>query len=257
MMGTITPLLYVAALLTVFVIGRLILVVISASGEANKQRAETLLYGSAQTTGNQVIQADCVQVSTNHAGMMAVMADGIGKENTGKLCAQIAVDTLLDWYEPYHMLKNPECFFRTSFYEANLRIQKTIGERRGGACLAAVFLNENTLYYALAGDIRIALLRGEELIPISKGHTMDVLALHAYEKGRISKKETVWSMEEKRTWNYLGMDGFHDIEIAERPIRLKVGDQIFVITKGIWQELSWAEMEDILLRAVDVQEKAN
>ena len=111
-------------------------------------------------------------------------------------------------------------------------------------------------HYALAGDLRIALLRGGELIPISEGQTMDVLAVHAYEEGKISKKEAVWSMEEKRAWNYLGLDGFHEIETAERPIRLKAGDQIFLASKGIWQELSWAEIEDVLISPMNPQEKA-
>lgn len=214
------------------------------------------LYGLAQTTGNQVIQADCVQAVQTGAGIMVVMADGVGKENTGKVCAQIAVDTLLDRYEPYRVLNNPEYFFRTAFYEANLRIQKTIGERKGGTCLAAVFLNGQTAHYALAGDLRIALFRGGELIPISEGQTMDVLAAHAYEEGRISKKEAVWSMEEKRAWNYLGLDGFREIETAERPIHLKAGDQIFLASKGIWQELSWAEIEDVLISPMELQENA-
>lgn len=215
-----------------------------------------LLSGVSQTTGNQEVQADCVQVVGSRAGTLAVMADGIGRKNTGAVCAQIAADTLLDRFEPYQALENPEYFFRAAFSEANLRIQRTLMERRGGACLMAAFFNGETFHYALAGDIRIALLRGGELIPISKGQTLDVLALKAYEEGRLSKQEAIWSMEEKRIWNYLGQDGFHEIEVGERPIHLKAKDQIFIASKGIWQELSWAEIEDILADQVGLQEKA-
>ena len=59
-------------------------------------------------------------------------------------------------------------------------------------------------------------------------------------------REAVWSMEETRCWNYLGMDGFHEIELPERPVRLRAKDRIVMVSKGIWQELSWAELEDIL-----------
>lgn len=259
MTGDVMPTVCLAVILAMAVAARLIFSVkgngMQPYGQARRKSGKPF-YGSAQTTGNQVIQADCVQAVRTGAGIMAVMADGVGKENTGKVCAQIAVDTLLDRYEPYRVLNNPEYFFRTAFYEANLRIQKTIGERKGGACLAAVFLNGQAMHYALAGDLRIALFRGGELIPISEGQTMDVLAAHAYQEGRISKKEAVWSMDEKRAWNYLGLDGFREIETAERPIRLKVGDQIFLASKGIWQELSWAEIEDVLISAMGLQEKA-
>lgn len=215
-----------------------------------------LEYGIAQTTGNRQLQADRAELSKSGAGILAVMADGIGKENTGQISAQIGLDTVLDAYEPYRELHNPEYFFRTVFGEAHLRIQRTIGERYGGACLAAVFVNGETLHYALAGDIRIALWRNGELIPLSKGHTLDVMAVQAYEEGKLSKREAVWSMEEKRCWNYLGMDGFHEIELVDRPVRLRAGDRVVMVSKGIWQELPWAELEDILAEEGGCQKQA-
>lgn len=262
MIGIITPLFCLETALLIAVIVRLALLTGDGHKRAgiiqrgNSATGRAVSYGLAQTTGNQVLQSDCAQAAISRAGIMAVLADGIGKENTGKVCAQIAVDTILDGYEPYRVLNNPEYFFRSTFHEANLRIQKTIEERKGGTCLGAVFLNGTAMHYALAGDLRIALLRSGELIPISQGQTLDVLAVRAYEAGRLSRKEAIWSMEEKRAWNYVGMDGFHEIEIAERPIRLKAGDLVFMASKGIWQELSWAEIEDILTEPTGLQEKA-
>jgi serine/threonine protein phosphatase PrpC len=244
-------------ILSVSVLGRILLFA------GDKKTKEKMTRGFAggealcQTTGDQEIQADVVGTMKSSAGTLAVLSDGIGKANTGKICAQIAVDTLLDAYLPYQMLHNPEYFFKTSFYEANSRIQKTIGERRGGACLAAVFLNGRTLHYGLAGDIRVALMRNQELIPISKGQTLDVLAHNAFHEGILTKSETVWTMEEKRVWNYLGLDGFHEIEICEQPIRLKPGDVILLLTKGIYEALSWADIEDILLKDFTLKEKAD
>ena len=231
----------------VVLLAALILVQVVALGEFFLEEfSPSLDYGIAQTTGNRQIQADRAELYKSSAGILAVLADGIGKENTGQVCGQIGMDTVLDAFESYRELHNPEYFFRTAFGEAHLRIQRTIGERYGGACLAAVFVSGRVLHYALAGDIRIALWRNQELIPLSKGHTLDVLAMHAYEEGRLSKREAVWSMEEKRCWNYLGMDGFHEIELPERPVRLRAKDRIVMVSKGIWQELSWAELEDIL-----------
>lgn len=231
----------------VVLLAALILVRVVALGEFFLEEfSPSLDYGIAQTTGNRQIQADRAELYKSSAGILAVLADGIGKENTGQVCGQIGMDTVLDAFESYRELHNPEYFFRTAFGEAHLRIQRTIGERYGGACLAAVFVSGKVLHYALAGDIRIALWRNQELIPLSKGHTLDVLAMHAYEEGRLSKREAVWSMEEKRCWNYLGMDGFHEIELPERPVRLRAKDRIVIVSKGIWQELSWAELEDIL-----------
>lgn len=212
--------------------------------------------GIAQTTGSRQVQADIAQAWRNTAGTMAVLADGIGRANTGVVCAQIAVDTILDRFEPYYELNDPVFFFKSAFLEASRRIQRTVGERRGGASVGAVFLNCSHLYYAVAGDIRVAVLRGDEIIPLSKGQTIDVLAAQAYEDGRISRQDALWSAEEKRIWNYLGRDGFCEIEVCEQPVLLKQGDKVLLASKGIFEELSWSEIEDILIENAPPQELA-
>ncbi len=242
--------LFLAAALALFLVLRL------AAALMRDKDTGRALWGIAQTSGNRQVQADRAEVVTTKAGMLGILADGIGKANTGKISAQIAVDTAADTYEPYRTLTNPEYFFRTVCRQAHLRIQQTIGERRGGACLGMAYLGGGFLHYGLVGDIRIALLRRGELIPLSQGHTLDVLARQAYEKGRISKKEAVWSMEETRRWNYLGMDGFREVELPKCPIRLKPGDQVLMATRGIWEELSWAELEDLMAGPEDLKEKA-
>lgn len=221
------------------------------------QRALPLNAGISQTTGNKEVQADLAKVVATNAGRLAVLADGIGKKNTGQVCAQIAVDAILDQYEPYQILNNPDYLFKTAFYEANRRIQATLGERRGGVSLGVAFMNQTHLHYALAGNIRIALFRHGELIPLSKGQTLDVLAEDAWKDGKISRQEAVWSMEESRMWNYLGMDGFHEIELCSCPIQLKPQDVVFMATCGIFEELSWSEIEDILAESGSLQERAD
>ena len=225
-------------------------------GRAKRRGSKEESWGTAQTRGSREIQADRTEVLKTRAGVLAILADGIGRENTGRVCAQIALDAAADAYEPYEVLTNPEYLFRTVCREANARIQKTIGERRGGACLGLAFLGNGHLYYGVVGDVRIALYRGGELIPLSQGHTLDVLARQAYEAGRISRKEAVWSMEEKRRWNYLGMDGFKEIEIPERPVRLKRDDLVVMVSRGVWQALSGADLEDLLAGGESPREKA-
>ena len=244
--------------LAVLLLGRVFLAWFFSDGRgrAGRRRRGEESWGTAQTRGSREIQADMTEIRKTRAGVLAILADGIGRENTGRVCAQIALDAAADAYEPYEVLTNPEYLFRTVCREANARIQKTIGERRGGACLGLAFLGNGHLYYGVVGDIRIALFRGGELIPLSQGHTLDVLARQAYEAGRISKKEAVWSMEEKRRWNYLGMDGFREIEIPERPIRLKRDDLVVMVSRGIWQALSGADLEDLLAGGESPQEKA-
>ncbi len=214
--------------------------------------------GIGQTTGNKEIQADAMDISITTAGKLAVMADGIGKENTGKVCAALAVREFTEAFSFYKTLQKPEYFFERTMYSLHMNMQKVLEERHGGASVGIVFLTEGKLYYAMAGLIRIALLRNGELIPLSEGQTVGVLAQRAYQDGKISRQKTIWSLEDSEIWNYVGKDGFHQMEICEVPVALKKDDLVVMMTKGIFEEVSYAELEKILVNpALTAQEKAD
>lgn len=202
--------------------------------------------GYAQTTGNKEIQADAMWISTSGAGKMAVLADGIGKENTGKICADLAVNEFSEAFSLYKVIHNPRYFIERTFYSLHMNMQKVLEERQGGASVGVIFLNDGKLYYAMAGQIKIILWRAGELIPLSEGQTVSVLARKAYKDGKLGRQETIWSMHDKDIWNYVGKDGFHQIEISEIPIQLKRGDLAVMMTKGIFEEVSLTEIEKIL-----------
>lgn len=94
------------------------------SGEKGSSGCSQADAAAAQTIGNKEIQSDRVEFMRTVAGTMAVLADGIGNRNTGKLCAQLTVDTILDSYEPYHVLHNPE------YFSKQLSMRRTAGSRR-------------------------------------------------------------------------------------------------------------------------------
>lgn len=213
--------------------------------------------GMSQTTGNREIQADAGGISITTAGKLAVLADGIGKENTGKVCAELAVKEFVEAFSFYKVLHNPEYFFQRTMYSIHMNIQKLLDERNGGASVGVVFLTDGKLHYAMAGQVKIALLRGGELIPLSEGQTVGVLAQQAYRDGKIGRQETIWFMEEEDIWSYVGKDGFHQMEVCEVPVELKKGDLAVMMTKGIYEEVSYAELEKVLVNpALTSQEKA-
>lgn len=202
--------------------------------------------GTAQTTGNKEIQADALEIRISSAGKLAVLADGIGKENTGKVCASLAVKEFMEAFSLYRSLQNPDYFFERTMYALHRNMQKVLEERQGGASVGVAFLSEEKLYYAMAGQIRIALFRGGELIPLCECQTVDVLAQRAYQKGKLGRQETIWSLQDKNLWNYVGKDGFCQMELCEVPVQLKKGDLAVMMTKGIYEEVPFAQIERTL-----------
>lgn len=214
--------------------------------------------GIGQTSGNKDVQADAIELAVTKAGKLAVMADGIGKENTGKVCAGLAVREFKEAFSFYKSIPNPTYFFERTVYSIHRNMQRVLEERHGGASVGAILLKEGRLYYAMAGQIKIAMFRNGELIPLSDGQTISVLAQRAYKDGKISRQETIWSMEDEGIWNYVGKDGFHQMEVCEVPVELKKGDLVVMMTKGIFEEVSYADLEKILASAaLTAQEKAD
>ena len=202
--------------------------------------------GVSQTTGNREIQADAFEIKITADGKLAVLEDGIGKENTGKVCASLAVKEFVEAFSLYRSLNNPRYFFERTMYGLHRSMQKVLEERQGGASIGVVLLAEGKLHYAMAGQVKIALFRGGDLIPLCESQTVDVLAQRAYQQGRLSRQETLWSLQDKKLWNYVGKDGFCQMEACEVPVELKRGDLVVMMTKGIYEEVPFAEMEQIL-----------
>ena len=235
----------------------------------NRELLERILYGkktpeeirsnpigSAETIGNREIQQDFSGSALGDDSTLLVIADGRGRDQGGKIAAKIAVDTCLDLYEEYNNMEKPQYYFRRAFNLANHKILEVLDERVGTASAAVAIIKDNYLYYALVGSIKVAVFRGGDLIPVSEGQTIDILAKHRYEEGRISKETAISLLHEERLYNVLGQDTFSDIEFFSKPLALRPGDLVVMMTDGVSYALKWSQIEDCLRRGLSAQDMA-
>ena len=211
--------------------------------------------GAASTLGTREIQQDYFGVKRNQGVLLMLLADGIGAD--GELAAKLAVDTFRDLFNDHNAINQPQYFFRRAANVANKKITNTLEERQGETSLAAVMLKGNQLFYTLAGNCRVSVFRGGDLIPVSEGQTIDVLARHRYDEGRISKQKTLALLNHHRLYNVLGRDSFQEIELFSKPITLKENDTVVIMSDGVYNALRWVEIEDILSQKKSVQTLAN
>ena len=201
--------------------------------------------GSAATIGERAIQADFSGSALGDYGAILVLADGKGKDNDAKIAAKLTVDTFLDLYGDYQFYDKPQYYFQRAFRLANQKILNVLQDG-AGASAAAVLINGNAMYYALVGNIQIAVYRGGNLVPVSEGQTVDMLARRAFKAGRIRRETAVSLLKEERTFNTLGQDGFHDIEFFSKPLTLENGDIAVLMTDGVCHALKWREIEETI-----------
>lgn len=213
--------------------------------------------GKSMTIGGREVQEDQVGTMETKNGVMAALADGAGKEYGGRIAGRIAVDVCMDIFEDYNAFHNPQYYFRKAFRCANSEILKAMGdENRGSASLGCVVFAAGYLYYAQVGNVKICVYREGNLIPVSTGHTVAVLAEQKFKEGTISREDALALLQNKRLYNYLGQDAFQDIEIFDAPIKIRRGDIVALMSDGVYDLIGVREIEAVLKQESDCQKMA-
>lgn len=210
--------------------------------------------GAASTLGTRTVQQDYFGVKNNNGVLLMLMADGI--RDNGEIAAKLAVDTFRELFDDANAISKPPYFFKRAANATQRKIDNTLEERQGETSLAAVMVKGYELYYSLIGNCRVTVFRSGDLIPVSEGQTLDVLAKHRYEEGRISKQETLALLDRHRRYNVLGQDSFQEIELFSKPISLKNDDMIILMSEGVFNTLRWVEIEEVLSKKNSVQDLA-
>ena len=222
-----------------------------------EQSGRMVDIGKSMTIGSREVQEDQIGTAETPAGIMAVLADGAGKACGGRIASRIAVDTCIDIFQDYNAFHNPQHYFRKAFHYANKEILKALEqENRGSASVGCVLISKGLLYYSLVGNVGIYVYREGNLVPVSSGHTIAVLAEEKFREGRISREEALTLLQNKRLYNYLGQDGFQDMELFDAPVRMKQGDIVVLMSDGLYDLIGDRELEEVLGRASDCQRKA-
>jgi hypothetical protein len=64
------------------------------------------------------------------------------------------------------------------------------------------------------------------------------------------------ALREKRLYNFIGHDGFKDLEMFDAPVTSRAGDILTMTTNGVNAFLSFGRLEEILGGPGDCQAKA-
>ena len=205
-------------------------------------------FGSSQTAGNRQLNAD--EIDWAHYGdeLCLAVADGIGPGEKAKTAARVAVHITARVFERTGAGENPAFFFRSSFKSANSTILRYVPDSTAGASLLAAIIKGGRLYYALAGNCRVSICRRGELYDLSEGQTIDALARRAFKRKEISRADALEAAKEARAYNFVGKDGFMDLEMFDTPVALERGDTIALMTDGVYEFFPPGKLEGILSR---------
>lgn len=209
------------------------------------------------TIGSREVQEDCFYLKDSKNGVLLALADGMGEPFGGRIASRIAIDVVADMFDSYNPLDNPNYFFRKSYNTVNREILKGLQNGINGKTgLTSAIIYGNRLYYAAVGNVRLAVYRKGDLVEISIGHTIESLAKEEFVTGKITRQEAVRLIENRRLYNFLGVDGFTDLELFDKPVNLINGDIVVLMTDGIYDLLSFSELEESLNKKISTEQMA-
>lgn len=207
-----------------------------------------LKVSAASVTGTRPYQEDCLMYQVLEDGVLGVVCDGMGGLAHGERSSACAVDALA-WYfagEPRNIFDMRAYWERAlcSLDDKVAALRQPDGSLlEGGTTMTAVFIQENKLSYAAAGDSMIYLIRRGEISRLVRMHNYQMLLDEQLQNGEITPEG--YAREQKQgeaLVSYLGMGGIKIWDCAGKPFLLEDGDRILLCSDGLYKGLSEEEI---------------
>lgn len=233
---------------TIFVAVLILLLIIRKIVENIEFEEKVMIeIGNDQTIGRRKEQDDYFATAESMNGTIAVLADGISGLANGRMASSVAVNTFIQEFKKLPNLSNVSTFFKKAALISNDMILENLNGSNGGTTLVSTVIdNQGYLYWSAVGDSVISIFRQGEFIPVNQKHIFETVLKERYISGEISHLEMEENPLKKRITNYLGYEGFKNIDVGTKPIKLEKGDKVCLYSDGIYNTLTEIEMEKIL-----------
>ena len=184
------------------------------------------------------------------SGILAAVADGMGGlVNSGEV-SQLLADALTDGFAPdpqISLVRQLQLTVQQAIEKVDAALQSC--PSRGGSTLVACLVQNGELAWLSIGDSRIYLWRNGGLIQLNREHNfsrdLTLLAL----QGDLTLEEVGTDPRRENLTSYVGRGFPGAIEWNEEPVSLLPGDQILLVSDGVYRALSQNELENCLYKS--------
>lgn len=209
--------------------------------------------GNAQNRGDRDYQEDAFGFTdrsdpafVRHAGVAAVLCDGMGGLQFGAESAVLAVDTFLDEYRRKLLNEQPGAALKRAALRANEAVFRFAREnnvvQRTGCTLVAVVARGVELHCVHAGDSRAYLYSGGRLERLTTDHTYARRLERQVEQGQLTPREAAEHPQRDHLTSNLGRQDLTELDLLDPPKKLAPNDWILLCSDGLHGMLSDAEI---------------
>ena len=240
-----------AALLAGVVIGKLVSSRKAGRKPAQSSNAAVCSYGILHEQGRRDSQQDAFCVTGQEpSGILAAVADGMGGLVNSGAVSQALTETLAEEFTPDPRFP-PARQLQIAFQQAVGKVDALLRDHssRSGSTLVACLVQNGALSWLSVGDSRIYLWRNGGLIQLNREHNfsrdLTLLAL----QGDLTLEEVGTDPRRENLTSYIGRGFPGAIEWNEEPVSLLPGDQILLVSDGVYRALSQNELGNCLYKS--------
>lgn len=233
-----------------------------------ERRVPEIITLAHTATGNRKYQQDAVYVTPGQklaankkTRVFAAVCDGMGGMTDGGLASGTAIKMLAEGFEEIRNqpVVDVPAFFIHKIKEID-QVINSIPKERGkgsGTTMVAVVAEGNHLYWGSVGDSRLYILRGSDMIQVTRDHNYMLHLQMMVESGQMTWQEAQSKKQKEALISFLGMGNVSLMDVNQKPFEMQFGDVVLLCSDGITKTLPDHQIRDILCNdAVSMKEKA-
>jgi len=211
------------------------------------------LFGNAQHAGRREQQQDAFGFSnpfdeafTRHAGLLAIVADGMGGMEHGDAASRTAVQAFLEAYRRKTAEEPIAVALERALADAQAAVlavqQQFQSTNPCGTTFIGVVWHEMQLHWVAVGDSALYLCRRGQWTRLNQLHTYGNMLDERAARGEMSREEAQQDPQREALTSYLGIPQLIEIDRCMRPLTLAEGDWVLMASDGLYKSLSLLEV---------------
>ncbi len=228
-----------------------------SSPDKNEHYDHKLETAHSAHIGKRENQQDSLYVTGTSQGMkyeeifaMGVLCDGMGGMSGGEQASALAVELFNQHLLEAGTIENMPSYLTDEMKKidrAVYNLSEELGVKGGmGTTLVSVIVINSHLYWASVGDSRIYILRGDEMLQVTRDHNYMFTLAEKVKRGEITEEAALSNPQREALISYMGMGGIDLIDINKNPFKLVDEDIVLLSSDGLFKTLSDEEILGII-----------
>ncbi len=181
--------------------------------------------------------------SQKQRGILAVVADGMGGMQGGKLASDTVTGFLSHSFSQSPSITEPTAWLKSQMFQANEQVYRLLNGF-GGSTVVCCLIQQDKLWFACVGDSFLYLLRKDELSRLNQIHTvLQREYMSEIQAGSVDPTQARQHQEAESLTSFLGMPDIDTIDMLLAPFLLKPGDILLLCSDGVGDVLEETEIQ--------------